>query len=165
MEAPYSLPALADLFLERARRSRWAGARAHAGGVGLGDADGAVDAGGRDAEARGRARRHRRGRRDEGIRAVVDVEQRGLRALEQHRVAARHLPVQDQRGVADARRSRSPKAGQVAASSVPVDLGRAAGAAADLLVVAPGLLQLRRAAPPGAAGRPCVTPRRAALSS
>ena len=54
------------------------------GDVGLGDADDPVDVAGPDAGAGARAAGHRVRRGDERIGAVVEVEERGLRALEQH---------------------------------------------------------------------------------
>ena len=51
-----------------------------------------------------RARRDRVRRGDERIRAVVEVEQRRLRALEQHVLAVVERAVDEQRDVADVRR-------------------------------------------------------------
>ena len=117
----------------------------------------------------GPARRRRRARRgrDERIRAVVEVEQRRLGALEQHRVALCHLPVQHQRPVGDARAVPLAAGREVGDHGVPVHLGRAARAAQHLLVVPAGFGQLagsvagRSRSPSGRrAGRPC--PRRPA---
>ena len=54
------------------------------GDVGLGDADHPVDVAGPDPGARAGAAGHRVGRGHVGIGAVVEVEERGLGALEQH---------------------------------------------------------------------------------
>ena len=71
--------------------------------VGLGDADDPVDVARADAGAGARAAGHRVRRRDEGIRAVVEVEERGLRALEQHVLAGLERLVHQADGVGDVR--------------------------------------------------------------
>src|SRR5690606_3416745 len=75
--------ALADLVVQL-RRER---AAADAGGVGLGDAQHVVDRVRADAGAGQRAAGGGVGGRDVGIGAVVDVQQRPLRTLEQHALA------------------------------------------------------------------------------
>ena len=130
------VPALADLLLERAADLGGQRSGAHAGGVGLGDAQHAVDARGRDAEAGERAPGRRRRRGHERVGPVVDVEQRGLRAFEEDRVALRDLALHDDRGVADARPQPLAEPGQVADQRVPVDVRLARReSAADCLVV------------------------------
>jgi hypothetical protein len=73
---------------------------------------------------------------------VIDVEQRGLRALEQDRVPVGDVPVQDQRDVADARAQPLAEGHEVVPQPREVDLGRDAQAAAELLVMLARLLQL-----------------------
>ena len=63
-------------------------AAADAGHVRLHDADDALDRAGPDAGAGAHAARDRVARRDERIRAVVEVEERRLRAFEQHPLPA-----------------------------------------------------------------------------
>jgi hypothetical protein len=70
-------------------------AAADARGVGLGDAEHVVDRVRADAGAGQRAADGGVGRGDVGIGAVVDVEQRALRALEQHRLPCLAQVVQD----------------------------------------------------------------------
>ncbi len=82
--------------VEQLRRER---ACADARGVGLHDADDAVDAVGADARTGGRASRGRVGGRDERVGAVVHVEHGGLAALEQHVLAVLQRLVQQQRRV------------------------------------------------------------------
>ena len=65
------------------------GARAHAGAVGLEDADDALDAGGGDAQARAGPARRAVARGDEGVGAVVHVQHGALGAL----AAARARPL------------------------------------------------------------------------
>ena len=74
---------LADLVVELGRERPLA----HARRVGLGDAEHVVEGAGADARAGRRLRRHRVRRGDERIGAVVDVEQRALRAFEQDPLA------------------------------------------------------------------------------
>ena len=143
------MAAVSDVLLERAADLRRQRARPHARGVGLRDADDAVDAGRRDAEAGQRAPRGGGRRRHVGIAPVVQVQQGGLGALEQHRVAAGHLAVQDERCVGDARAQPLAEAFQFGPQPVPVDLAGPAGAAADLLVVPARFRELA-----GQVGRP-----------
>ena len=76
---------------------------AHARRVGLHHAHDAVHAMRRHARAGAGAARRGVGRRDERIRAVVNVEKRPLRAFEQNVVAAPHRLVQQHDGVGDER--------------------------------------------------------------
>ena len=76
---------LADFVVELGRERTAADARR----VRLHDAEHVVEAARPDAGARASLPRHAVGRRDERIRAVIDVEQRALRAFEQHALAAR----------------------------------------------------------------------------
>ena len=76
---------LAQPGLQRLGELRWQRAVSHARGVRLHDADASVERARRDPDADRGARGRRRARRDERIRAVVDVEQRALRAFEQDR--------------------------------------------------------------------------------
>ena len=73
---------------------RGEGAFAHARDVGLLDAQYAIDDRGAHARARGGAAGAARRGRDVGVRAVVDVEQRALRALEQDGLTGAHGLVQ-----------------------------------------------------------------------
>ena len=73
---------------------------------------------------------------------MVEVEQRRLRALEQHRVALRHLALQHQRDVGDARALPLAERREVRDHALPVDVGRAARAAQHVLVVPARLGQL-----------------------
>jgi hypothetical protein len=73
----------------------------HTRHVGLGDAPRVVDVLGPDACTHARRPGDRIGRRDEGIGAVVDVEQRALRALEQDEPAAVQRVPDDALGVRD----------------------------------------------------------------
>ena len=102
---PNSLPELADALLVRpldlARERPLADPR-H---VRLRDADDLVDPVRPDPEADGRPGRDRAGRRDERVRAVVEVEQRPLRALEEHALARLQGPMHEQRRVGDVRRA------------------------------------------------------------
>ena len=86
-----------DLVVELGRE----GPGADPGRVGLGDAPDLVDVGGPDAgaDAGGAGDRVRGG--DEGIGAVVEVEQRRLGALEDHRAAAVERLPAEPRGVGD----------------------------------------------------------------
>ena len=79
------------------------GPLAHAGGVRLADAKHVINA--RGAHARAGACRAGGGvaARDERVRAVVDVEQGALRALEQHGAPVTDRRVEDERGVGDER--------------------------------------------------------------
>ncbi len=79
-------------------------AAADARDVGLGDADHAVDGARADTGAGAHTTRDRVRRRDERIRAVVEVEVRGLRALEQHGTAGLERLVHEVHGVVDHRR-------------------------------------------------------------
>ena len=79
------------------------GPRPDAGGVRLDDGDDPVDAGRRDARPGAGTAGRRVGRRDEGIGAVVDVEQRRLAALEQHRLAGVQRLAEDEHRVGDHR--------------------------------------------------------------
>ena len=97
----------------RARASRsWSGPSisvgngpcADAGHVGLRDADDRVDPRRADPDADVAASAGDRARRgDERVGAVVEVEQRPLRALEQHLLALAQRAVDEQRGVGDVR--------------------------------------------------------------
>ena len=78
------------------------GAGTHPGGVRLEDADDRGDPGGPDAGAGARTASGRVGRGDEGVGAVVDVEQGSLRALEEHGLATVECLVEQQAGVGDA---------------------------------------------------------------
>src|SRR5690606_34692630 len=79
------------------------GTGADAGRVGLDHADHAVDPGGADAGAHADATGDRVGRGDEGIGPVVDVEHRGLGALEEDGLALVEHLVDHQRRVGDHR--------------------------------------------------------------
>ena len=70
---------------------------------------------------------------------MVHVEQRRLGALEEDRVSVRHLALQDERRIGDARPQPLAEAGEIGREAVPVQVGRASGAAADELVVPAGL--------------------------
>ena len=83
--------ALADFVVELGRERAAADAR----GVGLGDAEHVVDRIGADAGAGERAADGGVGRGDVRIGAVVDVEQRTLRAFEQHALALLAQLVED----------------------------------------------------------------------
>ena len=76
---------------------------ADAGHVGLRDTEDLVDAVRPDAEADRRPGGDRARRGDERVRAVVEVEQRSLRPLEQHVVAVAERAIDEQRGVGDVR--------------------------------------------------------------
>src|SRR5581483_7151509 len=78
-------------------------ARPDPGDVRLRDADHPVDPGRADADPRAGAAGDRRRRGDERVRAVVDVEQRRVRALEEHALAVAERPVDQQGGVGDVR--------------------------------------------------------------
>ena len=71
--------------------------------VRLGDADHRVDPRRADADAGRRAPGHGRRRGDERVRAVVEVEQRSVRALEEHALAVAQRAVDEERGVRDVR--------------------------------------------------------------
>ena len=71
--------------------------------VRLDDADHLGDPGRRDARPDARAAGRRAGRGDERVRAVVHVEQGGLGALQQYRLAVLQRPAQHQPGVGDVR--------------------------------------------------------------
>ncbi len=73
---------------------------------------------------------------------MVEVEERRLRTLEQHRVPLRHLAVQDERDVGDPRAVALAERDEVGHDAVPVDVGRAARAPQHLLVVPARLGQL-----------------------
>lgn len=77
------------------------GPAAHARGVRLEDADHAADLRRAHARARAGAARGRVGGGDEGVRAVVDVQQRALAALEEDDLVVVDGPVEDQGGVGD----------------------------------------------------------------
>ena len=81
---------LADLVVQLGRER----ALADPGRVGLADAEHIADRARAHAGAGRRLRRHRVGRGDVGIGAVVDVEQRALRALEQDALALAALDVE-----------------------------------------------------------------------
>src|SRR6185437_3528973 len=74
---------------------------ADAGDVGLGDADYGADGGGTDAGADRRSTGGGRGTGDEGVGAVVDIEQRALGALEHHLVAGLDGVIQQHGGIGD----------------------------------------------------------------
>ena len=76
---------------------------ADAGGVGLDDADHPADPGGADAGAGADAAGGRVAGGDERVGAVVDVEHRGLGALEEHRLVLVERVVDHPRGVGDER--------------------------------------------------------------
>ena len=87
--------------LEQLGRER---AAADARGVRLHHPDDAVDRERPDAGAGAHAARDRVARRDERIRAVVEVEERRLRALEQHPLLGVERLVHEVHGVVDHRR-------------------------------------------------------------
>src|SRR5438034_124165 len=93
--------ARADRLGERARHLGRKRPRAHARRVGLRDAEHAVQTRGRDPRAGRRATGGRGRRGDVRVRAVVDVEHRGLRALEEHAVAIVDPAREQQGGVGD----------------------------------------------------------------
>ena len=78
-------------------------ALADAGHVGLRDAEDLVDAVRADAEADRRPGRDRARRGDERVRAVVEVEQRSLGALEEHVVAVAERAIDEERRVCHVR--------------------------------------------------------------
>ena len=82
---------LADVVVHLVGRER---PLANARGVGLADAEHVVDRVRAEAGAGRRLRRHRVGRGDVRISAVVDVEQRALRALEQNALALAPLGIE-----------------------------------------------------------------------
>ena len=71
--------------------------------VGLGDADDAVDVAGPDARADTRAAGDGVRRRDERIRAVVEIEERGLRPFQQHVLPSGKCLVNERDAVGDHR--------------------------------------------------------------
>ena len=77
-------------------------ARAHTGGVSLQDPEDGRDAARADARPDGGAAGGRVGRRHVRVGAVVDVEQRALRTLQQDRLAALECLVQQQPRIGDA---------------------------------------------------------------
>ena len=81
------MAALAQLLAGGVLQFGGEGAFAHARRIALDDAQHRADGAGADARARRRLARHRVGRGDEGIGAVVDVQQHRLRTLEQHALA------------------------------------------------------------------------------
>ncbi len=91
---PNSLPRSADHFADLVVQLGRERALADAGRVGLADAEHIADRARAHAGAGRRLRRHRVGRGDEGIGAVVDIEQRALRALEQDALALAALAVE-----------------------------------------------------------------------
>src|ERR671923_559951 len=94
---------LADPLLEWRRDLARERPLADPGHVRLRDAEDAVDARRADADAGGGGRRDRVRGGDERIRAVVEVEQRRLRALEEDVPAVAERAVDEQRDVADER--------------------------------------------------------------
>mmetsp|Transcript_29984 Transcript_29984/g.91798 ORF Transcript_29984/g.91798 Transcript_29984/m.91798 type:complete len:226 (+) Transcript_29984:429-1106(+) len=87
------------LFQRKLRRKR---PGPDARGVGLDDADDAVDFRGRHAEARADAAGRRRTRRDVRVRPEVDVQQRSVRAFRENSFAAFQRGTDEGDGVADA---------------------------------------------------------------
>src|SRR4029450_11615789 len=81
------LAELADARVLRADDLAREGALAHARHVRLRDTEPLVDAVGAAPEAPRRAGGDRTRRRDEGVRPVIEVEQRPLRSFEQHALA------------------------------------------------------------------------------
>ena len=94
---------LADLFAERAVVFAGEGSGTDAGDVGLGDADDAVDFGGRHAGAGTGAAGGGAGRGDEGVSAVVNVQHGSLGTLEQNTLAIANGAVEQRGGVGDER--------------------------------------------------------------
>ena len=87
MLVPYSWPRSTRASPTSSNSSVTNGPRPDPGDVRLDDAHHPVDVAGADPRARARAAGHRVGRRDVGIGAVVEVEEGGLGALEQHVLA------------------------------------------------------------------------------
>mmetsp|Transcript_3807 Transcript_3807/g.12713 ORF Transcript_3807/g.12713 Transcript_3807/m.12713 type:complete len:391 (-) Transcript_3807:286-1458(-) len=98
------------------RELRGEGPRAHAGGVGLHYADGAVDLLGRDAEARAHAADGRAARRDEGEGAKVYVQEGGVGPLDEEPGARGHGVLHEAEAVHDLRLE------QLGVLEVPLDL-------------------------------------------
>ena len=98
---------------------------ADAGRVALRDSQDGVDRGRADAQAGARAARRRRRRRHERIRAVVDVQQHALRALEHDVVAAHDRVVHQLRGVARCT-AAAPRRARGSAAAISVGVGRGA---------------------------------------
>ena len=108
---------------------------AHPRRIGLGDAEHIIDGAGPEARAGRRLRRHGVGGGDERIGAVVDVEQRALRALEQDALALAPLAVEQRPDRVDVRQHLAARSRASSAQScVGGDL-RLAEAAAQRIVV------------------------------
>src|SRR5205823_3527158 len=94
---------LAQPFLVGTHDLGWERPLADARHVRLGDADHAVDPSRPDPRPDRRAARHRRGGGDEGIRAVIEVEQRPMGAVEEDPLSFSECAVHKERGVDDER--------------------------------------------------------------
>ena len=92
--------------------------------VRLHDADDALDRARPDAGAGAHAARDRVARRDERIRAVVEVEERRLRAFEQHPLLRVERFVHEVHGVVDHRREARHHARGTARRSPSASIGR-----------------------------------------
>src|SRR6266704_1107933 len=79
----------------------------HPRAIGLGDADRPVDLGRGHARSRAGSARGRARRRDEGVRAVVEIQHGPLGALEEHGGACLHPAVEEKGGVGDIGRQPS----------------------------------------------------------
>ena len=119
------LAALAEALADRVGELGRERARADARGVGLGEAQHVADRARPHAGAGRRLRRHRVGRGDERIGAVVDVEQRALRALEQDALARAALAVEQRPHVVDVGQDLRRDLGELAHQRVLADLGHA----------------------------------------
>ena len=136
---PRSPRPLADLVEQLGRE----GAGADPGGVGLADAEHEADAVRAGAGARGRGGRHRVGRGDERVGAVVDVEHGALRALEQDAAAGALELGQAQPDRLGERQQPGRQGGELGQQRVAVDL-LDAEAAAQRVVVEQQLVDLGR---------------------
>ena len=79
----------------------------HPRAIGLGDADRPVDLGRGHARSRAGSARGRARRRDEGVRAVVEIQHGPLSTLEEHGGACLHPAVEEKGGVGDIGRQPS----------------------------------------------------------
>ena len=120
--------------------------------VALGDAQHIADLARPDARARRRLSRHRVGRGDIGIGAVIDVEQHGLRALEQDALARAPRRVQLAPARADKGQDFRRDLGQRGEQRAGVDL-LGARAAAQRIVMRQQPVDLRRQRSRGPSGR------------
>ncbi len=146
---PNSWPALAELLADRVGELGGERSLAHPRGVGLGDAEHVIERAGPDARAGRRLRRHRVRRGDEGIGAVVDVEQRALRPFEQDALALPPLGVEQRPHRIHVRQHLRRDRRELAAKLIGADL-RLAQAAPQADCDAPGCA---RSWASGSAGR------------